>query len=76
MTRYANINHGLWAKRGFLLGLGLLLLGVAGEIVGHALFGSLPGWENTFFHYSEGIGILIGFFAPAIFGIALPLVDS
>lgn len=69
------LNYSYWAKAGFLLGVSLIALGAAGEILGHALFGTLPAWENRLFTYSEGIGLVIGFLSPWIFGVALPLMD-
>jgi hypothetical protein len=75
MTATRSIDHGKRAKQGFLLGVGLLALGAAGEIIGHLVFGTLPGWENTLFTYSEGIGILIGFFSVWVFGVMLPLME-
>jgi len=75
MGRDGTINYGRWAKTGFLLGVTLLALGAGGEIIGRALFGSLPAWEDTLFVYMEGIGLTIGFFSPWVFGVALPLMD-
>lgn len=75
MARNASIDHGQWAKRGFLLGVGLLALGAGGEILGHLFFDSLPAWENTFFTYSEGIGILVGMASVWVFGVMLPLME-
>jgi len=75
MGRYGGIDYPAWAKRGFLLGVGLFLLGAGGEVVGHDYFGSLPAWEETLFTDMELIGILIGFFSPLIFGIVLPLTE-
>ncbi|MXR52811.1 hypothetical protein GRX03_14500 [Halovenus sp. WSH3] len=76
MSHHRGIDYGRWAKRGFLLGLGLLLLGAGGEIVGRLLVGTLPPWEDALFTYMEGIGLTIGFFSPWIFGVALPLTDG
>jgi hypothetical protein len=76
MAGYNTSNHAKWARWGFFLGATLLALGASGEIVGHLLFESLPDWENTLFVYAEGLGITIGFFAPLIFGIVLPLAES
>lgn len=69
------LDYGYWAKTGYLFGLELLLLGAGGEVVGHAVVGTLPAWENTLFTYSEGVGRVVGFFPPWIFGVALPLID-
>lgn len=75
MGRYGDLDYPRLAKFGFLLGLGLFALGAGGEVVGHALYGSLPAWENTLFVFSEGIGLVIGFFSPIVFGILLPLTE-
>jgi hypothetical protein len=75
MGRYGNIDYTEWAKKGFLLGLGLFLLGAGGELVGHIYFGTLPAWEETLFTNMELFGILVGFLAPIVFGIALPLTE-
>jgi hypothetical protein len=75
MAQHRNIDYGLWAKWGFLLGVGLLALGVSGEVVGHALFGEIPSWENTLFVYSEILGITIGFLSPVVFAVVLPLTE-
>jgi hypothetical protein len=75
MAYQRNIDYGQWAKGGFLLGVALLALGVVGEVVGHVVFGGIPSWENTLFVYSEAIGIMIGFFAPVIFAVVLPLTE-
>ncbi|SIS00909.1 DUF7860 family protein [Natronorubrum thiooxidans] len=75
MGRYGDLNYGFLTKAGFLFGLGLLLFGAGGEILGHAVYGDLPAWQNTLFTYSEGIGLVIGFFSPWIFGIFLPLTE-
>lgn len=72
---FADLGYGDWAKVGFLFGLGLFVFGAGGEIIGHAVVGALPLWENTLFTYSEGVGIIIGFFSPWIFGVALPILD-
>jgi len=75
MAASRDLDYGYWAKVGFLFGVGLFLFGAGGEILGHALVGELPAWENTLFTYSEGLGIVVGFFSPWVFGVALPLVD-
>lgn len=76
MGQYGDFDYAFLTRAGFSLGLGLLALGAAGEILGHALFGSLPAWENTLFTYAEGIGIVIGFFSVWIFGVVLPLIEQ
>ncbi|SEN03059.1 hypothetical protein SAMN05216388_1001199 [Halorientalis persicus] len=75
MSQTASIDYQTYAKRGFFLGLALLLIGVVGSVVGHAFFEPLPAWENTLFVGAEFAGLLIGFFSPILFGIVLPLIE-
>lgn len=75
MGRYGDLDYPKLARRGLVLGVGLLLLGVLGEVVGSALFGPLPSWEHTLFMDLSAIGILIGLFAPIVFGVVLPLTE-
>ncbi|WP_049892567.1 DUF7860 family protein [Natronococcus jeotgali] len=75
MGRYGTRDYALMAKSGFLLGLGLLVLGASGELLGHAVFGGLPAWEETLFTYAEGLGFVVGFFSVWIFGVFLPLIE-
>lgn len=75
MGRYGDLDYGFLTKAGFLTGLSLFILGVAGELLGPAYFGPLPGWEETLFFDMEVIGLVIGFFSPFIFGIFLPLTE-
>ena len=75
MTRTKSIDHAQLAKLGFLLGLGLFLAGAGGEMVGAAVFGGLPAWEATLLFDVEVVGLLVGFFSPLVFGIALPLLE-
>jgi hypothetical protein len=63
------------ARRGLAVGVGLLLLGILGEVVGGALFGPLPSWEHTLFMDMSALGILIGLFSPILFGVVLPLTE-
>jgi hypothetical protein len=75
MGRYGNLDYERLTKIGFLLGVGLLVAGAAGELLGHALYGPLPAWENTLFTSAEGIGIALGLLSPFVFGIFLPLTE-
>jgi len=63
------------AKGGFLVGVGMLLVGVLGEFVGHAVLGSLPGWEEQLFFDLEVLGILVGLITPFVFGVFMPLTE-
>ena len=75
MVRTRSIDHGRLAKLGFLLGLTLFVAGAGGEILGHALYGSLPAWEDTLLFDLEAIGLVVGFVSPFLFGIARPLLE-
>jgi len=75
MAQYASLDYPTLAKTGFLLGVALFVLGGLGEIVARAVFGGLPGWEQTLFFDMEVLGILLGLFSPLVFGIALPLIE-
>ncbi|WP_436928106.1 DUF7860 family protein [Halosimplex amylolyticum] len=75
MTQYVSTDYPSLAKTGFLLGIALFVLGAGGELVGTAVFGGIPGWEQTLFFDMEVLGILLGLFSPLVFGIVLPLVE-
>ena len=75
MAQTRSIDHARLAKLGFLFGLGLFALGGAGEIVGHSVLGGLPAWEDSLLFDVEVVGLLVGFFSPFVFGIALPLLE-
>ena len=75
MAQYVATDYPSLAKTGFLLGVALFVLGGLGEVVGTAVFGGLPAWEQTLFFDMEVLGILLGLFSPLVFGIALPLVE-
>ena len=75
MAQTRSIDHARYAKLGFLLGLGLFVIGGGGEIVGHAVYGTLPAWEDALLFDLEVIGLLVGFLSPFVFGIALPLIE-
>jgi len=75
MAQTRSIDHARYAKLGFLLGLGLFALGGGGEIVGHSVLGGIPEWESALLFDIEVIGLLVGFFSPFVFGIALPLIE-
>lgn len=67
-----------WAKlskNGFLVGLGMFLVGMVGGILGPAIFGSLPDWEVTLFFDMEVLGIVLGIISVLGFGILMPLME-
>ena len=75
MTETGSLDHARLAKWGFLVGFGLFAIGGGGEIIGHAVLGGLPAWEARLLFDLEVIGLLVGFFSPIVFGIALPLIE-
>ena len=75
MGRYGDLNYPFLAKAGFLLGLGLFVMGAGGEFIGHAYFQELPMWEEMLFFDLEVVGLLIAFVSPFVFGIFLPLTE-
>ncbi|MCU4718840.1 DUF7860 family protein [Halapricum hydrolyticum] len=75
MGRYGDLDYPKLTRRGFALGVGLLVVGLLGEVLGPAVVGSLPTWGHTLFLDLEMLGILVGLFAPLVFGIALPLTE-
>ncbi|QSG07301.1 hypothetical protein [Halapricum desulfuricans] len=75
MGRYGDLDYSKLTRRGFALGVGLLVVGLLGEALGPAVVGSMPAWGHTLFLDLEILGIVVGLFAPLTFGIALPLTE-
>lgn len=75
MGHNSGLDYGAYTKRGFFLGLALLVVGALGEALLPSVTGPLPGWEETLFFYCMTGGVLIGFVAVFGFGIFLPLTD-
>lgn len=73
--RYGKLDYPRLVKRGFLLGLSLFLVGALGEFAIHAALVQVPAWEETLLFDAEVLGILLMFFSPVIFGVALPLTE-
>lgn len=69
------LDYPKYTKRGFTLGVVLLLLGVFGSAVGPDIAGPLPGWERTVLFDFMWMGILIGFCSVFGFGVVLPLTE-
>lgn len=67
-------DYARYAKGGFLLGLSLFLLGAAGEFLLAPVPGT-PAWETALFFDMEAAGVVIGLFAPLVFGMILPLTE-
>jgi hypothetical protein len=75
MSQTGSMDYAKRAKQGFLLGAGLFAFGALGELVGHALYTELPGWEQALFFNAELVGVLLALFAPLVFAGVLPLVE-
>jgi hypothetical protein len=75
MGRYGDLDYPTLTRTSFLLGLGLFAVGGLGELVGHAYFAPLPGWEQTLLFDLEALGLVVAFFSPIVFGILLPLTE-
>ncbi|QIO21867.1 hypothetical protein [Haloarcula sp. JP-L23] len=75
MTQYRDMDHGLLAKRGFFLGVGLFAFGALGELLGHTLLGPFPAWGDVLLTDMVALGILLGLLSPLVFGIVLPLIE-
>ncbi|WP_435360143.1 hypothetical protein [Haloarchaeobius sp. DFWS5] len=73
--KHGNTDYPRLTKLGFLLGVGLFAAGAGGEIVGHALFGTLPGWEDALLTDSVFLGIVVAFVSVFGFGIVMPLLE-
>ncbi|ELY76495.1 MULTISPECIES: DUF7860 family protein [Natrinema] len=75
MAHYNGRSYSELTKGGFFLGLALFVVGAGSELVGHAVFGSLPQWENTLLFALTLLGFAIGFASPFVFGIVMPLLE-
>jgi hypothetical protein len=75
MGRYGSIDYPTLTRRGFAFGVTLLVIGILGEVLGPMVFGPLPAWTHTLFFDMEVLGVLVGLFAPLLFGIVLPLTE-
>jgi hypothetical protein len=63
------------AKLGFVLGVAVFAIGATGEVAGHALYGSLPAWEETLLFDLEVLGVFLSLLSPLVFGVVLPLTE-
>ncbi|EMA22214.1 DUF7860 family protein [Haloarcula argentinensis] len=75
MSQNWNADYATLAKRGFTLGAGLFLFGIAGEVAGSAVLGTLPAWGDTLLVDIEMLGILLGLLSPLVFGVVMPLTE-
>lgn len=75
MGRYGELDYVRYAKGGFLLGLGLLVVGASGEAAIHAFGVQLPAWEDALFLDLEIVGVALFLLSPLVFGVLLPLTE-
>lgn len=75
MGRYGELDYARYAKGGFLLGLGLLVVGAGGEAAIHAFGVQLPAWEDALFFDLEVLGVALFLLSPFVFGVLLPLTE-
>jgi hypothetical protein len=74
MGRYGSLDYPRLAKRSFLFGLSLFVLGLLGQVVLGTTAGT-PAWELTLLLDLEAIGLVVAFLSPFVFGIFLPLTE-
>ncbi|MWG34611.1 DUF7860 family protein [Halomarina oriensis] len=70
MGRYGSLDYPTFAKRGFLLGVAMFLGGALGASLIHG-----PSTLHTLLIDMEALGILVGLFAPLVFGVVMPLTE-
>jgi len=75
MSKYIDTDYASLARTGFLLGVALFAVGVAGTLLSTTVFSSIPGWERSLIFYMEVLGILFGLCSPLVFGVVLPLLE-
>ncbi|MFB6170399.1 MAG: hypothetical protein ABEJ06_04545 [Haloarculaceae archaeon] len=75
MGRYGNVDYPTLTKRSVVLGLGLFLVGVLGQMVIQTASLSAPGWEHTLLFDAEVLGVVVTLLSPFVFGILLPLTE-
>lgn len=73
--RSRGLDHARIAKTGFIAGIALFVVGVVGELLGHALLSSMPPTADQALLALEILGVLVGFLVPIVFGAVLPLVE-
>ena len=74
--RYGDLDYPTLAKYGFLAGAALFLGGALGEaVLSTGIAAGHPGGIDTLLTGAEIIGVVLGLFAPLIFGIVMPLTE-
>ena len=73
--RSRNMDYARTAKAGFAGGLALFVIGVVGELAGHAVLESMPPIAEHGLFAMEVLGVLAAFLVPIVFGGVLPLTE-
>jgi hypothetical protein len=74
MGRYGSLDYPRLAKRSFLAGLCLFVVGLLGQTALPGLFGA-PPWSETLLLDLEALGLVVAFLSPFVFGVFLPLTE-
>lgn len=69
------IDHVKLLKRSFAFGLALFVLSEVAEPLQRLVGLGIPGWEHSLLAVTAGIGLVVAFFSPFVFGIVLPLTE-
>lgn len=72
---YRSIDYGRWAKRGFLFGIALFLIGTGGEYALDLTQREVPEWIHLLLIDFGFVGILVAILLPIFFGIVMPLTE-
>ena len=75
MGRYGDLDYSRLAKRSFLFGVSLFVIGLIGQVVLPAVLAAPPAWELMLLFDLEAIGLVVFFFSPLVFGVVLPLTE-
>ena len=75
-TGFTIRDHARLTKAGFLLGVGLFVVGAIGALLVDVIGISLPAWEVTLLFDLEVIGVVIALLSPFVLGVLLPLVSD
>ena len=74
-SSHSRRSHNMERINGSVGGLALFVIGVVGELAGHAVLASMPPTAEQGLFAMEVLGVLVGFFVPVVFGAVLPLTE-